>query len=58
MDLTDSQLVRVERLHRGFRYQRDQQVLQVPVPSPRPDDLVAWVAGTLRDLMAPPAKRA
>ncbi|HSK23653.1 MAG TPA: transcription-repair coupling factor [Egicoccus sp.] len=57
MDLSDSQLVRVERLHRGFRYQREQQVLQVPVPSPRPDDLIAWVAATLRDLLAPPPKK-
>ncbi|MFA9447147.1 transcription-repair coupling factor [Egicoccus sp. AB-alg6-2] len=57
MDLTDSQLVRVERLHRGFRYQREQLVLQIPVPSPRPPDLIAWVAATLRDLVAPPPKR-
>ncbi|MEX2612361.1 MAG: TRCF domain-containing protein, partial [Gaiellaceae bacterium] len=57
MDLSDSQLVRVERLHRGYRYQRDQQILQVPVPSPRPDDLIAWVAATLRDLLAPAPKK-
>ncbi|MFA9432124.1 transcription-repair coupling factor [Egicoccus sp. AB-alg2] len=57
MDLTESQLVRLERLHRGYRYQREQLTLQLPVPSPRPDDLVAWVAATLRDLIAPPKPR-
>jgi transcription-repair coupling factor (superfamily II helicase) len=56
VDLSESQLVRLERLHRGFRYQREQQLLQLPVPRPQPDDLIAWVAGTLRDLFAPPKR--
>ncbi|GGI03719.1 transcription-repair coupling factor [Egicoccus halophilus] len=57
MDLSESQLVRLERLHRGFKYSREQLTLQLPVPSPRPADLVGWVAATLRDLVAPAKKR-
>jgi transcription-repair coupling factor (superfamily II helicase) len=57
VDLSESQLVRLERLHRGFRYQREQGLLQLPVPRPQPDDLIAHVAATLRDLFAPPKAR-
>jgi transcription-repair coupling factor (superfamily II helicase) len=57
IDLSEAQLVRVERLHRGFRYQREQLLLQLPVPRPQPDDLIAWTAATLRELFAPPARR-
>jgi transcription-repair coupling factor (superfamily II helicase) len=57
VELTESQQVRLERLFPGHRYQHEARVVQVPVPRPRPDDLVAWVASTLREIFAPPKKR-
>jgi transcription-repair coupling factor (superfamily II helicase) len=57
VDLTESVEVRLERLFRGYRYRRDQQLLELPVPRPAPDDLVPWVAGALRDVFAPPKPR-
>jgi transcription-repair coupling factor (superfamily II helicase) len=57
VDLSGSVEVRLERLHRGYRYKREPQLLELPVPRPLPDDLIAWVAGTLRDVFAPPRKR-
>ncbi len=56
VDLRDSQLVRLERTHPKAVVKRDQQVLLVPLPRPRPDDLVGWVAGTLRELFAAPRR--
>jgi len=46
--LTESQQVRLQRRHRHATIQAEQVL--VPVPSPPPDDLVAWVAGELRSL--------
>ena len=56
VQLSDAQLVRLERLHPDHRYQSDGGVLQLPLPRPRPDDLVAWVAATLREIFAAPRK--
>jgi transcription-repair coupling factor (superfamily II helicase) len=53
VELSESQQVRLERLFKGHRYQHDARVLQIPVPRPRPDDLVGWVASTLREVFAP-----
>jgi hypothetical protein len=33
------------------------EVLQVPLPDRGPDDVVAWVAATLRDVFAKPRQR-
>jgi transcription-repair coupling factor (superfamily II helicase) len=52
VELSDAQQVRLERLHPDHRYQADASVLQLPLPRPRPEDLVAWVASTLRELFA------
>jgi len=56
VDLKDSQLVRLERRFPGAKLKRDQGVLLIPLPRPTPDDLVAWVAGTLRELFASPKR--
>ncbi len=56
VDLKDSQLVRVERMHPKAVLKRDQQVLLIPLPKPRPEDLVGWVARTLRELFAAPPR--
>jgi transcription-repair coupling factor (superfamily II helicase) len=56
VDLRDSQLVRLERLHPGARLKRDQKVLLIPLPRPKPADLIAYVAGTLRELFAAPRR--
>ncbi|WP_052666073.1 transcription-repair coupling factor [Nitriliruptor alkaliphilus] len=57
VSLTSSQEVRLDRLHPRHRYNAERGTLLIPVPRPKPDDLVAWVAGTLRDVFAPPKKR-
>jgi transcription-repair coupling factor (superfamily II helicase) len=54
--LSDSQLVRLERLHRHAVVKSDTGILLIPLPRPGPDDVVAWVAGVLRDLFAAPRK--
>jgi transcription-repair coupling factor (superfamily II helicase) len=56
--LQASQEVRLERSYPGYRYKSDGGVLQVPLPRQQPDDLVAWVAATLRDVLAKPKARA
>jgi transcription-repair coupling factor (superfamily II helicase) len=56
VDLKDSQIVRLERTFPGAKLKRDQGVLLIPLPRPAPDDLVAWVAGTLRELFASPKR--
>jgi transcription-repair coupling factor (superfamily II helicase) len=55
--LTSSQEVRLERILPRHRYIAERATLSIPVPRPRPDDLVTWVAGTLRDVFAPASKR-
>jgi transcription-repair coupling factor (superfamily II helicase) len=56
VDLKDSQLVRLERLHPKAVVKRDQQVALIPLPRPRPDDLVGWVARSLRELFSSPPR--
>jgi transcription-repair coupling factor (superfamily II helicase) len=56
VDLRDSQLVRLERLHPGARLKQEQKVLLIPLPRPKPADLIAYVAGTLRELFAAPRR--
>ncbi len=56
VDLKDSQLVRIERRFPKAVLKREQQVLLIPLPRPKPDDLVAWVAGTVRELFAAPKR--
>jgi transcription-repair coupling factor (superfamily II helicase) len=53
-ELKDSQQVRLHRRHPDYR--RKGEVLFVPLPRPRPDDLVAWTAGVVRDLFAAPKR--
>jgi transcription-repair coupling factor (superfamily II helicase) len=56
VDLSGSQLVRLERLHPGARLKREQKVLLIPLPRPKPADLIAYVAATLRELYAAPRR--
>jgi hypothetical protein len=50
--LKDSQQVRLEREQRDARWDAISHELVVPVPSPWPQDLVAWVAQTLGSILA------
>ncbi|MBW3659727.1 MAG: transcription-repair coupling factor, partial [Actinobacteria bacterium] len=52
VSLEGSQEVRLDRLHPGWTYRSDGSVLQLPLPTKQPHDLVAWVAGTLRDVFS------
>ncbi|MEX0868276.1 MAG: transcription-repair coupling factor [Nitriliruptoraceae bacterium] len=52
--LAEWQRVRLDRQHPGATVSGDPSVLQLPLPRPRPDDMLAWTANTLRDLYAPP----
>lgn len=52
VQLRDSQIVRLQREHPDAVLRSDQGLLLIPVPRPRPDDLIAWVAGTLRGVFA------
>ena len=52
VDLQASQEVRLDRTHPNWSYKRDGSVLQIPLPRQHPEDLIAWVAGTLRDTLA------
>jgi transcription-repair coupling factor (superfamily II helicase) len=53
--LSDAQQVRLERLGTGARWRSVSETLEVPLPT-GVDDLVAWVARTLRDVLAPPKR--
>ncbi|MBW3577002.1 MAG: transcription-repair coupling factor [Actinobacteria bacterium] len=53
--LTDSQQVRLQRLHPRARWRSTAEVLEVPFP-PDVDDIVAWVAATLRDVLGAPGR--
>ncbi len=50
VELSQSQLVRLERRFPGHRVRRDQAVLTIPAPRPAPADTVAWAAGVLREV--------
>ncbi|MGH3442942.1 MAG: transcription-repair coupling factor [Nitriliruptorales bacterium] len=49
--LSDSQQVRLQRLHPDARWRPTAETLEVPLPRRGPDDLVAWVAATLREVL-------
>ncbi|MFT5222938.1 MAG: transcription-repair coupling factor (superfamily II helicase) [Glaciecola sp.] len=49
--LADSGEVRLERLFPSAQYKREIGVLLLPTPATLPDDLVGWVAKTLRELL-------
>jgi transcription-repair coupling factor (superfamily II helicase) len=56
VQLRDSQLVRLQRLFPSARVKSAQQAVLLPLPRPRPDDLVGWVAASLRELLAAPGR--
>jgi transcription-repair coupling factor (superfamily II helicase) len=57
VELSESAQVRLQRLHPGSEVRPASRLLTVPLPRPRPDDLVAWVTATLGGLLAPPRRR-
>ncbi len=57
VDLSDATQVRLQRLHPGADLRPASRVLTVPLPRPRPADLVAWVSATLVELLAQPKRR-
>lgn len=57
VDLSESAQVRLQRLHPGAEHRPASRLLTVPIPRPRPDDLIAWVTVTLGELLAPPRRR-
>ncbi|MEY3072042.1 MAG: hypothetical protein RLZZ353_238 [Actinomycetota bacterium] len=58
VELGDAAQVRLARLHPGAQWKPAARSLVLPLPRPRPDDLVAWVSGTLGELLGPPGRRA
>ncbi len=50
VELSESQLVRLDRRFPGHRVRRDQAILTIPAPRPAPTDTVAWAAGVLREI--------
>ena len=57
VDLGEAAQVRLQRLHPGAEHRPASRLLTVPLPRPRPDDLIAWVTSTLGELLAPPKRR-
>jgi len=55
--LAGSVEVRLQRLHPEATWRSDTGLLTLPLPRPRPDDLVAWVSATLGELLGPPRRR-
>ena len=53
VDLGDPERVRLQRLHPDGEHRPASRTLTVPLPRPRPDDLVAWVTATLGGLLTP-----
>jgi transcription-repair coupling factor (superfamily II helicase) len=51
VQLTDSQQVALYRVSRDATHASDTGILTIPLPKPTPDDLVGWVAATLRDVL-------
>jgi len=52
VDLRDSQVVGLQRRHRGAQYRSEQQQVLVPLPDASGSALVGWVARVLRELFA------
>lgn len=57
VELGEAAQVRLQRLHPGAEHRPASRLLTVPLPRPRPDDLVAWVTATLGGLLAPAKRR-
>jgi transcription-repair coupling factor (superfamily II helicase) len=57
VDLSEAMEVRLRRLHAEGTYKPAVRLLTLPLPRPRPDDLVAWVSATLGELLGPPRRR-
>jgi transcription-repair coupling factor (superfamily II helicase) len=55
--LAESMEVRLQRLHPDAVHKPASQLLTIPLPRPRPADLVAWVSATLGELLGPPKRR-
>ncbi|MBI4730241.1 MAG: transcription-repair coupling factor [Acidobacteria bacterium] len=51
LPLEASEQVRARRLHPGAIFKPQAFALLLPVPSPRPADLAAWLLGALRDIL-------
>ncbi|MFN2556056.1 MAG: transcription-repair coupling factor [Nitriliruptorales bacterium] len=54
--LAESQHVRLQRRFPGARWLASAEKLELPLPSTGVDDLVGWVASSLRDALAPPKR--
>ena len=57
ISLPESGEVRLQRLHPGATLKPAAQLLTIPLPRPRPADLIAWVSATLGELLGPPKRR-
>jgi transcription-repair coupling factor (superfamily II helicase) len=57
VELPESAQVRLQRLHPGAELRPASHLLTVPLPRPRPTDLIAWASATLVELLAPPRRR-
>ena len=57
VELGEAAQVRLQRLHPGGEHRPASRLLTVPLPRPRPGDLVAWVTATLGELLAAPKRR-
>jgi transcription-repair coupling factor (superfamily II helicase) len=55
--LPEDRLIDLATLLPGASYRPGTATLTVPLPRPRPDDLIGWVAATLRGLLGAPARR-
>ena len=56
VQLTESQDVRLQRIHRRATWERATETVEIPLPDATEGELVAWVAKTLRTLFAPPKR--
>jgi hypothetical protein len=56
VDLPESAQVRLQRLHPGAELRPASHLLTIPLPRPRPTDLIAWASATLVELLPPPRK--
>jgi transcription-repair coupling factor (superfamily II helicase) len=57
VELSESSQVRLQRLYPGGEHRPSSRLLTVPLPRPRPDDLIVWITTTLGELLAPPRRR-
>ncbi|MBW3561173.1 MAG: transcription-repair coupling factor [Actinobacteria bacterium] len=55
--LTQAQQVRLERLHPEASWRATSEVLEIPYPREGVEDVIAWVASTLRELFSAPERR-